>query len=258
MKVTVCELSDNENAFQQDWEALKTHLYQNNSDLLLLPEMPFCRWIAFELPVRESLKVEAVEKHEQWLTKLDELGVDKVVYSKPVIANGRYHNTAFIWQKGIGHQPIHAKQYFPEEEHFWEASWYDADKEGFSLCEIEGMKIGVLLCTEVWFTQHARTYGEEGIDLLLCPRATGESSVSQWVRCGQTLSVISGAYCLSSNRTGVGAHNFMWGGKGWVAQPMDGELLGTTNSNEKFVTVAINLDKTKEAKKEYPLYVKTT
>ncbi len=257
MRVTISEMNDAESEFAKDWEILKKHLTENDSDLLLLPEMPFCEWIASEIPVNDSKKHEAAEKHELWNLRFDELPVSKIVYSKPVLKDNLYHNTAFIWQKGIGEQPIHSKQYFPEEEHFWEASWYDADAKGFSLLNIDGLRIGILLCTEIWFTQHARVYGEQGIDLLLCPRATGKTSVDQWVRCGQTLAVISGAYCLSSNRTGHGKNNFEWGGTGWVAQPMDGELLSTTTKSNKFVTVEINLPLTKEAKKEYPLYVKT-
>ena len=48
MKVTVCEMSDNEDSFIVDWNALTIHLDQNRSDLLLLPEMPFSKWIASE------------------------------------------------------------------------------------------------------------------------------------------------------------------------------------------------------------------
>lgn len=250
-------MNDNESEFSKDWELLKTHLYKHQSDLLLLPEMPFCEWIALELPVSKAQKKEAVEKHLRWLQKFDELAVDHIAYSMPVINGDRYHNSAFLWKKGEGSQFLHSKQYFPEEEHFWEASWYDADENGFSIADINGLKIGVLLCTEVWFTQHARSYGMQGIDLLLCPRATGKSSVAQWKRCGQTLAVISGAYCLSSNRTGFGKNNFHWGGAGWIAQPMDGELLAETKETEKFITLTIDMTLAKKAKSEYPLYVKT-
>ena len=63
-------------------------------------------------------------------------------------------------------------------------------------------------------------------------------------------------YCLSSNRSGVGKNNFQWGGTGWISQPMDGELLGTTNKKQPFETVEIDLEKTQIAKNNYPLYVK--
>src|SRR6185312_6473618 len=146
--------------------------------------------------------------------------------------------------------------FFPEEPHFWEETWYDADKDKtFEALDLGGVKIGVLLCTEMWFTQLARQYGKQGIDLLLCPRATGMASVNQWIRCGQTLSIISGAYCLSSNRSGRGDRDFQWGGNGWIARPMNGNLLGVTSADEKFITREIDISKSREAKTDYPLYV---
>ena len=257
MKVTVCELSDNEIKFMADWIELKNHLDQNKADLLLLPEMPFSKWIASEKKVNDTVRWQSVEKHEKWMGELEKLNVKQVVYSKPVIAESKFLNTAFVFEKSSGHHKIHSKSFFPEEEHFWEEAWYDhEDVKTFELVKIGGIKIGVLLCTEMWFTDYARKYGKQGMDLLLCPRATGSGSVSQWKRCGQTLAVISGAYCLSSNRSGQGDHDFQWGGNGWVAEPMNGNLLGITNSREKFITREIDISKSRDAKKEYPLYVR--
>ena len=68
--------------------------------------------------------------------------------------------------------------------------------------------------------------------------------------------MISGAYCLSSNKSGKGDHDFQWGGAGWVAAPMNGDLLGFTASDEKFVTREIDISKSRMAKNEYPLYVR--
>jgi len=257
MKVTVCELSDNEINFIDDWNNLKIHIKQSKPDMLLLPEMPFCKWIADEKVVSEKAKLQSVQKHEEWLTRLEQLKVQYVVYSKPVIDGSKFHNTAFVYEKSAGHCKIHTKSFFPEEPYFWEETWYDPDElKTFEVIEIGEIKIGVLLCTEMWFTQYAREYGKQGIDILLCPRATGAGSVRQWIRCGQTLSVISGAYCLSSNRSGSGDNGFQWGGKGWVTAPGDGDLLGITAADKKFLTVKIDINKSRTAKTDYPLNVK--
>jgi predicted amidohydrolase len=256
MKVTVCELSDNETDFIKDWDELKKHIYLHKPDLLLLPELPFCQWIASAKEVDEAAKLASVQKHEQWLPALERLNVKCIVYSKPVISGAKFYNTAFVYEKGWGHSPLHTKSFFPQEPHFWEETWYSADEQKvFESFTIGKIKIGVLLCTEMWFTQYARQYGKQGVDLLLCPRATGAGSVRQWIRCGQTLSIISGAYCLSSNRGGQGLDNFSWGGKGFVSAPADGELLGITSADKKFITIQIDLQKSREAKLEYPLYV---
>lgn len=256
MKVTVCELSNDPSKFEKEWVQLAAHCQSQKSDLVLLPEMPFYPWIANRTTVSEDLKIKTVEGHEKWLKRIEELGVGMVAYSKPVIKEDQFYNTAYIWTQSEGHQAVHTKHFFPEEEGFYEGTWFTQPPEHFELLEVQGLKISFLLCTEIWFTQYARKYGLDGIDLLLCPRATGKGSVPQWIRCGQTLSVISGAYCLSSNRTGMGDENFHWGGAGWISQPMDGHLLGTTNDTTPFLTMEIDLSKSKLAKENYPLYVK--
>jgi predicted amidohydrolase len=257
MKVTVCELSDNERHFTDDWNKLKLHLDDYHPDLLLLPELPFSKWIAAEKKPCDECKMQSVEKHERWMTELEKLSAKQIVYSRPVIEEQKFYNSAFVFDIDSGHRKIHSKSFFPEEPHFWEQTWYDPeDEKSFNAFELNGIKIGVLLCTEMWFTEYARQYGKQGIDILLCPRATGIDSVNQWIRCGQTLSVISGAYCLSSNKSGKGDHAFQWGGNGWVAEPMSGELLGKTTDKRKFITKEIDITKSRNAKTEYPLYVR--
>jgi len=257
MKVTVCELRDNEVQFVEDWTKLKTHVHDHTPDLLLLPELPFCKWIASEKQTNYAARVQSVEKHERWLKELEKLRATYIVYSKPVIKEDQFYNTAFVYERGVGHREIHTKSFFPEELHFWEETWYDADPDKlFKPLMIGDVKIGVLICTEMWFTQYARQYGKRGVDILLCPRASGIASVNQWIRCGQTLSVISGAYCLSSNRSGSGDNNFQWGGSGWIAKPGTGNLVGVTSAGEKFLTREIDISKARAAKLDYPLYVK--
>jgi len=257
MKITVCELSENELYFIEDWSKLKTHLSETRPDLLLLPEMPFSRWIASEEQGTDRSRIESVEKHERWMLELEQLPVKRVVYSRPVITGSKFFNTAFLFDKEKGHQKIHSKSFFPQEPHFWEESWYDCEEpRTFELFETDSIRIGILLCTEMWFTEYARQYGRQGIDLLLCPRATGITSVPQWIRLGQTLSIISGAYCVSSNKSGPGANGFRWGGNGYITSPMDGTMLGITSPDKKFITLDIDICKSRQAKKEYPLYVK--
>lgn len=256
MKVTVCELSNDVYQFEKEWEELVKHCQSNNSELILLPEMPFYTWIANRPVVDKSLKIKAVEAHEKWLQGIEVFEETMVAYSKPVLEGDRFYNTAFVWTKKYGHQKVHTKHFFPEEAGFYEETWFNREPEHFELIEIKGLKIGFLLCTEIWFTQKTRRYGLEGIDLLLCPRATGKSSITQWIRCGQTSAVIGGCYCLSSNRSGIGDDGFNWGGTGWICQPLDGSLLGNTSIETPFLTIDIDLEKSKLAKKEYPIYVK--
>ena len=255
MKITVCQLPDKEKAFKKTWKKLILHLQEEQSDFVLLNEMPFSAWMADEKVVQKDKQIAAVEKHEKWLTRIGDLNTKIVAYSKPVFKGDKFHNTAFVWTKESGHVKVHSKYFFPEEAGFWEESWFDKDQPDFQVVTVSGVKIGFLLCTEIWFTEYARNYAKDGIDLLLIPRATGKTSIKQWLRCGQTLAIISGAYCLSSNRSGKGKGDFQWSGTGWIAQPMNGELLGKTSTRSPFLTLEIDLEKTKIAKSDYPINV---
>ncbi len=46
MRVTVCEMPDHRKAFEIAWQELIDHVKQQQSDLVLLPELPFYPWIA--------------------------------------------------------------------------------------------------------------------------------------------------------------------------------------------------------------------
>jgi predicted amidohydrolase len=257
MKVTVCELSDQEGSLIADWEGLKSHIREAEPDLVVLPEMPFCEWFAGSATVSAATKLLSVAKHDKWMSEVERLDVQQVIYSRPVLDGGKFLNTAFIFERGIGHQKIHSKSRFPEEADFWEETWFDHEAvESFKLIESKGIKIGVLLCTEMWFMEVAREYGKRGMDLLLCPRATGRASADKWMRCGQTLAVISGAFCLSSNRSGMGVTGVEWGGMGWITEPVSGNLLAVTDATKKFVTWEIDIGKSKLAKELYPQNVR--
>ena len=92
-------MSDNEDNFIDDWNELAIHLDQNKPDLLLLPEMPFCKWIASEKKVSDEVKLDSVQKHDKWTIKIGQLNARSIIYSRPVIAGDKFLNTAYVYNK---------------------------------------------------------------------------------------------------------------------------------------------------------------
>ncbi|MDX1663314.1 MAG: carbon-nitrogen hydrolase family protein, partial [Candidatus Promineifilaceae bacterium] len=162
-----------------------------------------------------------------------------------------------------GVQPARAKVYLPDEPGYWEASWYDRGERRFpptplTLDDGTSVQAGFLICTELWFMQHARDYGQAGVHLLLTPRATEARTVEKWLVGGRAAAIISGAYSLSSNKRGgvadAGGAASAFGGQGWAIDP-DGEVLALTSAEEPFVTVEVDLARAEAAKERYPRYV---
>jgi len=84
MRVTVCELHDERNAFVRDWELLVAHVKAQRSELVLLPEMPFCSWFATTLVFDESVWQSALASHDAWHPRLVELAPAIVLSTRPV------------------------------------------------------------------------------------------------------------------------------------------------------------------------------
>lgn len=256
MKVTVCELPNNWTDKKEYWNQLVDHLTVQSTDLLLLPEMPFFEWITRSKNVNSSVWKKAVTAHEEWVSRLEELPVETIVASRPLLSKGRPMNNGFVFQKGKGVLPVHDKYYLPDEPGYYEASWYDRGDGNFDVVKINGVNIGFLICTELWFTVQARNYLQQGIDLLVCPRATPLSKVDIWVTGGKSAAIVSGAFCLSSNYNGPNTENEDFGGTGWIIEPERGDILGLTSSDRCFLTLEIDINQARKAKRTYPRYVK--
>lgn len=254
MKVTVCELSNERTKLQYQWSDLVAHCMQERSELILLPEMPFSPWLAASDLVDQSAWLSAVVEHDSWRKGFLDLVPATVLCTDPVIDAGVNHNEAYSWSAIDGYRPAHRKYYLPDEAGFWEAHWYQRGTKEFAAIDTAAARVGFLLCTEMWFTEHARSYGRQGIEILAVPRATELASTDKWLAGGRAAAVMAGGFCLSSNRGGEDSLGTVWGGHGWIIEP-DGDVLGVTSQDQPFLTVDVDLDLARNAKGTYPRYV---
>lgn len=255
MRVTVCELRHEDNGFDQEWDALVEHVNQKDSDLVLLPEMIFCPWFAKERSFDPAVWRSALDAHDAWMERLNEFTAADVLGSRPVEVGGKRYNEAFVWDAQNGCRPAHTKVYLPDEELFWEASWYEPGKTGFESIACGRARIGFAVCTDIWFFQRSRHYAKQGVHLIAHPRATMRVNLDKWLVAGRAAAVVAGAYCLSSNHVNSEGVAPGCGGMGYVVDP-EGEVLGKTSEQAPFLTMDIDLGLADMAKSTYPRYVK--
>jgi len=254
MKVTVCELNDSPEAFSSDWEQLVAHVQEQGSELVLLPEMPFCSWFGVSPIFEAHVWQAAVTAHDTWQDRLVELAPAFVLGSRPVNSNNQRLNEGFCWEKQTGYSIAHHKYYLPDEAGFWEASWYSRGNGNFSSLQCGAASVGFEICTELWMLDQARLYGKEGVHFIVTPRSTPWASLDTWLVGGRATAITSGAFSLSSNHVSSAADAVHMGGQGWIIAP-DGEVLGLTSPEQPFVTIELNLSASDQAKSTYPRYV---
>ena len=254
--MTICQIDNIPENFGKCFSNLEKYLLSYNTNLLLLPEMPFSEWLSKD-KVSDSKKwKKAVNEHEKIIKNLSNLKANYIIGSRPVIdKKGKFLNEAFLFDKNNNNIiPIHEKYYLPNDEGFWEANWYSKGNGKFIPFSIENTKIGVQICTDMWFFQHAREFANQKIEILCVPRATPYASLKKWTIGGKTAAMVSGSYCISSNLYNPIGSGADLGGIGWIISP-EGEILHSTNANRPFITMELDLSISREAKKTYPRYV---
>jgi predicted amidohydrolase len=245
MRVTVCEMPDDRKAFETAWEELIAYVRKQQSDLVLLPELPFYPWIVTTPQFDVQVWQMAQEAHEVMMQRLSELAASVVLGTHPLIEGELRLNRGFSWTPTDGYQGVHDKYYLPNEEGFYERCWFDRGRRDFRLARVQDMALGFLICSEVMFNEWARYYGRQGANIIAVPRATGDHE--RWVVAPRMAAIASGAFVISSNR----AQDRVFGGRGLVVGP-DGDVLASTSSLAPFATVDINLVESTRAKKTYP------
>lgn len=254
MKLAVCEAPAEMEPGDRGWERLAGYCNDLRPDILLLNEMPFGRWIAAgKEPDAERLATSHA-LHDKGIERLGELGAQRVLGTRPTFERERSVNAAFVWTADAGIRAVHTKQFFPDEEGYYEARWFERGELRFQVADVAGIKVGFLICTDVMFPEWARYYGRRGAHVIAVPRATPEPSLARWRAVMSACAVISGCYVVSSNRAGVDRIGQEFGGHGWIFGP-SGRLRAETSPNSPVVETDIDLDLVAQAKAGYPSYV---
>ncbi len=234
------------------WVELKDSVSATDPDILITNELPFGSWIAENEVFSEDEAHVSMRAHEKGLEGLIDLDLPAVISSRPVWNGKRLANEAFVLENGAV-RPLHRKQYFPNEPGWFESNWYAGDGSGFRMAQILGIKVGVLLCTDAMFSEHARAYGKQQAALVVIPRASG-LDIESWKLAGAMASLVSGAYVVSSNRVGRAKAGTRFGGGGFAYAP-HGQLLAQTTANNPVQTLELDSQIPASAKREYPCYV---
>ncbi|MBI3477183.1 MAG: carbon-nitrogen hydrolase family protein [Acidobacteria bacterium] len=252
MRIAFVEWPEALSTGDAQWDELKERVSVARPDLLVTNELPFGPWLADNAFFSENEAHLSIRAHEEGLAALIDLDLPAIISSRPVWNGRRLANEAFVLEKGAV-RPLHRKQYFPNEPGWFEHEWYARDDSGFSVAEILGIKVGVLLCTEAMFNERARAYGRQQASLLVIPRASGMDRDS-WQIAGAMASVVSGAYVVSSNRVGRSRSGTRFGGGGFAYAP-HGRFLAVTTPASPVLTLELDPETSAAARLEYPCYV---
>ena len=248
MKITVCELPDETARRARAWADLVCYLRAAPTDVVVLPEMPFCEWEMFRTrSVDLAAWRAALAAHDAMMARLAELETRMVLSSRPVEAQGKRFNQGFSWTREDGYRGSRAKYYLPDEPDGWEASWFDRGDREFPPQNAGSVRVGFQLCTELLFSQAAWEIGQRGGQLIAAPRATGGHR--RWSMAACLAAILGGCFVASTNRRSYDDDAFA--GRSWLVSP-EGEILLETSADSPFLTAEVDLSAVDRARQTYP------
>ena len=151
MQIAVCEAAANFVPGEDAWNQLVGKLSATKPDILLLNELPFGPWFAAKPEPDQAIFDSSVELHNRGLERLGELSAKAILGSRPLMEGSDPVNQGFMWTEENGVQKVHNKQFFPNEEGYYEARWFRRGNTDFKIADVNGIKTGFLICTEMMF-----------------------------------------------------------------------------------------------------------
>jgi len=230
------------------WAGLVRYLRASPTDVVVLPEMPFCEWEMFRhRSVDLAAWRAALSAHDAMMPRLAELETRLVLSSRPVEVQDKRLNQAFSWTRTGGYRGARAKYYLPDEPDGWEASWFERGDREFSPQAAGPVRVGFQLCTELLFSHAAWEIGHGGGQLIAAPRATGGHR--RWSMAACLAAIMAGCFVASTNRRSYESDAFA--GRSWLVSP-EGEILVETSADSPFQTAEVDFSAVDQARLTYP------
>lgn len=239
----------------ESWAGLIADLDRAKPQIFVLNELPFGSWIATGSSFDQAVWRRTVAEHEAGMAALGELGVEVILGTRSVERGGRRCNEGFVWTVGEGVRAVHTKQHIPHSPpSYHETTWYQPDELRFQVVQAGPLRVGLLICTDVMFSEHARRYGREGAQLIAVPRAMPVEVSHMFDVALKMAAISSGCYVASSNRTGLDAAGGIFEGRGCIVDP-GGRTVAQSSAFDRIAVHEISTDFVDWKQSYYPCNV---
>lgn len=121
----------------------------------------------------------------------------------------------------------------------------------FPVWQLEGWRIGALICYDTFFPEAARALAVQGVELIICPFAGG--NLPLWNELHQIRAFENLAYVVVCDKVGrEGDWNF--GGKSMVVDPLGQIIVRAGEEREETIVADLERDKVYAARNTFPMY----
>lgn len=234
LKVELVQRRHERSSLKYNLETALRVIRGSTADLVVFPEMYLTGYTLGDEVFGMALSNEAPE--------LDELRLVSAQCNKHIIiglplrseqVKGQIHNSAsVIFPDGgvVHYNKMHLVSFGPFEEHLFFTPGRDP-----LIVDVNGWRIGLLICYDLFFPELSRYYALKGCDAIVCISASPSMTRPFFEALLTARAIENTVYILYSNMVGMDARMDFWGG-GAVIGPRGDALAKGSYYNEGSIT----------------------
>ncbi|WP_078551249.1 carbon-nitrogen family hydrolase [Bacillus alkalicellulosilyticus] len=231
----------------RDW--IQVVMEGDGADVLVLPEMWTTAYTLTDLAqLAEEDTKETIELLSHWALMYN---VNIVAGSIATKENDNIYNRAFIFNREgkLVHQYDKMHLVPMLDEHLY----LKGGREQAITFELDGVKMGVIICYDLRFPELARSLALEGAQVLFLLAEWPEARKEHWKHLQIARAIENQMYVVSSNR--VGTYNDVeFCGRSKVITPWGEVIAQGSASEEQTITAELKLEEVTTARKIVPVF----
>jgi agmatine deiminase len=245
------KVSNDTSANLKKTEKMIRQAVKKGAQIICLQELFNIPYIPQKQGVDKNTYAESVNgtttKSMQALSKKLKVTIVVPFYEKE--KNGKYYNTAVVFNEQGKNIGKYHKTHIPHDPGFYEKDYFEHGQNGYKIFKTKYATFAVLICYDQWFPEAAREARLMGAEIIFYPTAIadiiGYKHPNDWHDAWETSmrghAIANSVVVAAANRVGIEGKSKFWG-QSFVCDPWGKILKRASKDKEQVVVQEVDLE----------------
>lgn len=228
---------------------VETQMQEDAPDIIVLPEMWTTSYVLEQLDATADESSEPTQSYLSDLAKKHQINIVGGSIANKV--NGNIYNTSLIFnRKGelvYKYNKIHLVPMLNEP------AYLTGGEEKVETFELDGVRMGVIICYDLRFPELARKLALDGAQVLFVVAEWPKPRTNHWVSLQIARAIENQMYVVSSNNVGT-LDGVEYTGASLIVDPWGEVLVKGSENKEETIKGSLNPERVVEVRKNVPVF----
>ena len=233
--------------------ALLQQAAAKGADLILYPEVQLSKFFA-QYPRDEHHQMKALAEDDEVFSLFQNACRQYGIAASPnfyTSLQGKPYDASFLIDSSGNMIGCQKMVHIAQAKQFYEQDYYTPSDDGFHVFDLNGIRIGIVVCFDRHYPESIRTEALQGAEVILIPTANTEAEPMELFEQEIRVQAFQNeCYVLMCNRTGQ-EDQMLFAGESLGVNP-DGSTLVKADEAEQLLFVSIDTDRVQEARRTRP------